>query len=69
MVIIPKVPTEAKTLDFYHELKSALIGQCSLTIKGYFRGKCYDSAGLVGNISIILDIATFSFQSHDFTPL
>ena len=54
MVIFPKVPTEAKTLDFYHELKSALIGQCSLTIKGYFRGKCYDSAGLVGALSCIL---------------
>jgi len=54
VVIFPKMPSEAKTLDLYHELKSVLIGQSSLTIKGYFCGKCYDSAGLVGALSCIL---------------
>jgi len=36
VVILPKMPSEAKTLDLYQELKSVLIGQSSLTIKGYF---------------------------------
>ena len=35
VVIFPKMPSEA-TLDSYQELKSVLIGQSSLTIKGYF---------------------------------
>jgi len=58
VVIFPKMPSEAETLDLYHELKSVLIGQSSLTIKGYFCGKCYDSAGLVGLV-YFLHIATF----------
>jgi len=60
VVIFPKMPSEAETLDLYHELKSVLIGQSSLTIKGYFCGKCYDSAGLVGHYLVyFLHIATF----------
>jgi len=51
VVIFPKMPSEAN-LDSYQELKSVLIGQSSLTIKGYFCGKCYDSAGLVGHYPV-----------------
>jgi len=49
VVIFPKMSSEADALVFYQELKSVLIGQSSLTIAGYFCGKCYDSAGLAGH--------------------
>ena len=56
----PKDAFWSKTLDLYQELKSVLIGQSSLTIKGYFCGKCYDSAWLVGHYLVyFLHIATF----------
>jgi len=52
VVILPKMPSEAKTLDLYQELKSVLIGQSSLTIKGYFVENVTTVQGLWGHYPV-----------------
>ena len=53
VVIFPKMPSEA-TLDSYQELKSVLIGQSSLTIKG----------SVVENVTTVQGIL-YSFKHSD----